>query len=350
MSEYKNLSAILEGFGVPELLSKDEMLDILFKEEYGYMPPAPSAISWRVEEDIIPKFCAGKAVENKITADCVINGKKFSFPFYSVIPTKKGKYPFFVHINFRDSIPDRYMPTEELVDNGFAVLSFCYNDVVGDDGDFEDGLAKILFENGKRQPDSPGKIAMWAWAAHRVMDFAQTLGDVLDLERGTVCGHSRLGKTALLAAATDERFRFAYSNDSGCSGASITRGKRGEHVVDICKRFPFWFCENYNKYSDNEDNMPFDQHYLVASIAPRFVCIGSADEDVWADPNSEMLACVAASSAYETIGKDGFIAEDRLPQTNDKFFDGSIGYHLRKGLHYFSREDWLRLIEFIKKH
>lgn len=342
------LSEILKERNVPELLSREEMLDIVQAQLFGYLPPRPEKISFETEENIIPKFCAGKAVCHKVTVNTVINGKEFSFPFLATLPTDEEKHPFFVHINFRDLNPDRYMPTEELVDNGFAVLSVWYNDITTDDGDFTNGLAGVLFENGKRNDTDCGKIAMWAWAAQRILDYAETLPDKLDLSRSVVCGHSRLGKTALFAGATDERFAFSYSNDSGCSGAAIARGTApgGERVADICRNFPFWFCENYKKYCNNEYNMPFDQHYLVASIAPRKVLIGSASEDKWADPLSEMLCCVASSPAFV----NGFKYEDRPPQIDDKFFDGDIGYHMRKGLHYFSREDWLRLIEFVNLH
>lgn len=342
------LSEILKERNVPELLSREEMLDIVQAQLFGYLPPRPEKISFETEENIIPKFCAGKAVCHKVTVNTVINGKEFSFPFLATLPTDEEKHPFFVHINFRDLNPDRYMPTEELVDNGFAVLSVWYNDITTDDGDFTNGLAVVLFENGKRNDTDCGKIAMWAWAAQRILDYAETLPDKLDLSRSVVCGHSRLGKTALFAGATDERFAFSYSNDSGCSGAAIARGTApgGERVADICRNFPFWFCENYKKYCNNEYNMPFDQHYLVASIAPRKVLIGSASEDKWADPLSEMLCCVASSPAFV----NGFKYEDRPPQIDDKFFDGDIGYHMRKGLHYFSREDWLRLIEFVNLH
>ncbi len=331
---------------IPRLLSRQEMLSILQEKEYGHSLPNPTNISWQVSENCIPNFCAGKAVCNKVTAHCVINGKEFSFPFHATLPTDKEKHPFFVHINFRDLNPDRYMPTEELIDNGFAIFSFCYDDVTRDNNDFTDGLAGVLYENGCRKPNDAGKIAMWAWAAQRVMDYAETLENILDLDCAIVCGHSRLGKTALLAAATDTRFAFAYSNDSGCGGAAITRGKQGETVKDICGRFPYWFCENYKKYIENEQNMPFDQHYLLASIAPRKVLVGSASEDEWADPISEMLCCVTASPAFV----NGFKCEDRLPEIGDEFFEGDIGYHLRKGLHYYSREDWLKLIKFVNMH
>ena len=194
--------------------------------------------------------------------------------------------------------------------------------------------------------DDPGKIAMWAWASHRVLDYAATLRDVLDMSTAVVCGHSRLGKTALFAAATDTRFTHAYSNDSGCSGAAISRGKEGETAKAIYHVFPHWFCEGYEKYGDNEDAMPFDQHYLIASIAPRPVLVGSATEDAWADPVSEMLSCVAASPAFA----HGLVYEDRLATPEDAYLEGDVGYHLRRGRHYFSREDWARLIRFVNLH
>ena len=172
----------------------------------------------------------------------------------------------------------------------------------------------------------------------------------MDLRCAVVCGHSRLGKTALLTAATDERFAFAYSNDSGCSGAAITRGKRGEDVQKICTKFPYWFCPNYTAYMQNEENIPFDQHWLIAAIAPRYVCVGSASEDLWADPDSEMLACLAASPAFEACGQKGFVCGNRFAEIGEAYLEGSVGYHLREGLHYFSRADWHRLIEFVKLH
>jgi len=332
---------------LPKLKTREEMLEIMCREVYGYLPPKPDKLSFAVTENTVNNFCAGKAVLNKIIAECTIGSEVFSFPFYAALPTDGEKHPFFVHINFRDCVPDLYMPTEELIDNGFAVLSFCYKDVTSDDMDFTNGLAGVLYKNGKRNSATDaGKIAMWAWAAQRVLDYAETLENILDLSCGIVCGHSRLGKTALFTAATDERFAFAYSNDSGCSGAAITRDKQGENVRIIYDRFPYWFCENYEKYVDNEYNMPFDQHYLVASISPRKVLIGSASEDIWADPVSEQFCCLAASSAF----KNGFVYSGKTAKIGEEFLEGDIGYHLRKGLHYFGREDWHKLIKFVNMH
>ncbi|MBQ6267789.1 MAG: hypothetical protein IJK64_08475 [Clostridia bacterium] len=340
------LSALLKERNLPPLRPRAETLELLQTEIYGRLPAAPEAEEFTVEPAVIWRFCAGKAVCDRVTARTVVNGKPFAFPFLATIPTAPGPHPFFIHINFRPDNPDRYMPTEELIDAGFAVLSFCYNDVTADNGDFTDRLAGVLFENGARGPEDPGKIALWAWGAQRVMDYAETLADRLDCTRAAVCGHSRLAKTALFAGAMDERFAFAYSNDSGCSGAALARGKTGESIRDICERFPFWFCENYKQYVDNEAAMPFDQHFLLAAIAPRCALVGSAAADDWADPVSEFLCCCAAAPAFP----GGFPCPDRLPGDDDAFLEGRIGYHRRPGLHYFSRRDWQRLIEFIRRH
>lgn len=349
------INTLLEERKLPALQSREEMLELLQRYEYGYLPPKPDSVEWIVEEHMLPHgwighFCAGMADAYRITAKCTINGKPFSFPFYGAVPTSPGKHPFFVHINFRENSPDIGLPTEELIDNGFAVFNFGYKVVTSDNGDFTDGLAGVLYEDGKRSPTDAGKIAMWAWAAQRVLDFAYTMADRLDLSRACVCGHSRLGKTALFAAATDTRFTFCHSNDSGCSGAAITRGKIGESIEDICRVFPFWFCENYLQFRQDVFALPLEQHYLLACIAPRYVSVASAANDSWADPASEFLACAAASPAYEAMGLTGFVCEDRIPEQDENLPEGHIGYQIRPGEHYFGRTDWHRLMQFVKKH
>lgn len=340
------LNELLAERKVPPLKSREEMLEILQREQYGFLPEKPEKITFEVKEKFIANFCAGRAVCHQVTAHCTVRGKDVSFPFYASMINDGQPHPFIVHIAFRPEVADRYQPVEEIIDNGFSVLSFDYNDVTRDNGDFTDGLSGTLYENGARKTHDAGKIALWAWAAQRVLDWAQEQKEMLDMRCACVCGHSRLGKTAMLAAATDERFTHCYSNDSGSSGAAIARGKKGETVEKICARFPYWFCEKFNDYRGCEEEMPFDQHYLAACIAPRKLLIGSATEDAWADPMSEMLCCLAASPAFEK----GFVYEDRLPVGGDKYLEGDIGYHLHAGTHYFGRADWQRMMQFISMH
>lgn len=276
----------LKKRNVPSLKSRAEMLELLQREEYGCLPKAPESFVWEAEPGVADNFCAGKATLEKLTFRVVVNGKDFAFPVYLAVPTAEGPHPFFVHINFRSDVPDRYMPTEELIDNGFAVLSFGYEDVTRDDGDFTSGLAGVLYENGKRAPHDAGKIALWAWAAMRCMDYAEH-DERLDCAKSVVCGHSRLGKT---------------------------------------------------------DALPFDQHYLLASIAPRYVYVASATGDDWADPASELLSCYAAAAG----DKEAFPYEETSEDYDFNLHAGRIGYHRRPGLHYFSREDWNRFIAFFE--
>ena len=343
------LSELIRDRNLPSVKMRGEMLEILQREEYGYIPEKPDDVTYEIKQNFVPAFCAGKASCKRVTITCKMGEKYFSFPMYATIPSAPGKHPFFILINFRPDVPDRYLPSEEIVDRGFATLSFCYTDVTSDDNDFTNGLAGALYENGERGAHDAGKIAMWAWAAQRVLDYAET-DEMLDMSRACVCGHSRLGKTALLTGALDERVKLAYSNDSGCCGAALSRGKSGERVEDITRVFPQWFCKSFLKYACNEEKMPFDQHWLIASVAPRRVYVASAFEDKWADPDSELLSCAAASESYAEYGLRGLVHNDRLPQIDDVYHDGMIGYHLRAGMHYLSREDWNKMMDYVIKH
>ncbi|MBO5271002.1 MAG: acetylxylan esterase, partial [Clostridia bacterium] len=325
---------------------REELLSVLDREIYGTAPAAP--VSVRVTA--VPnkkKYgdCAGKAVISDLTLSFDTDRGEFTFPAVEVLPKGEGKVPVFVFLNFSSDVPHKYFPVEEIVDSGCAVVRIYYNDITKDEDDgFSSGLAAMY----DRERDTWGKIRMWAFAASRVMDYLETT-DYADLQRVAVVGHSRLGKTALVAGAYDPRFALACSNDSGCSGAAITRGKKGERVKQITSRFPHWFCEKYRDYTEKEDEMPFEQHFLVGAIAPRRVAIGSAIEDEWACPVSEYLCAVAASPAWELFGKRGCVHPDRLPEVGDCFAEGNVSYHLRAGTHYLSRADWAVYWDLIKK-
>ena len=327
--------------------TKNKMMKRLLEEEYGVLSNRETSLAWETvsEED---NFAAGKAILRTVNLTARFENGSFTFPVRAVIPKAKTKAPFFVHINFRPDVPDRYQPTEEIIDNGFAVLSFCYKEVTSDDGDFTNGVSPFLLgANEQVCGNGSGKIAMWAWAASRVLDYAGSLPE-LDIGRAMVVGHSRLGKTALLAGALDTRFSLVISNDSGCGGAAITRGKQGERVDDICRNFDYWFCKNYRKYRGKEDEMPFDQHFLLAAIAPRKVYVASAAEDLWADPEAEFLSCVLAGRYYEHYGLQGFVCSDAFPAVGERLHRGNVAYHKRSGTHFLGREDWINFMEYAK--
>jgi hypothetical protein len=326
-------------------IRRKEIIDLLSSQIYGFSPPAPSKVSSALL-NLEEKAFANKALHSLVEISFDTPKGNFSFPVNLIVPKVDTKVPLFLHIAFRPEIPDRYLPAEEIIDEGFAIASFCYTDITDDKDDgFSSGLAGMYKEN-TRKPDEWGKISMWAWAAQRVMDYIETL-DEIDKDRIAVVGHSRLGKTALWTAAQDERFFMGISNNSGCSGAALSRRNKGETVKDIVDRFGYWFCDNYDQYADNEKNMPFDQHFLLAAIAPRRVYVSSAKEDQWADPEGEFLSCVAANDVYKLLGLEGILTEDEFPIPEIKLHKGYIGYHLRYGSHDLSRYDWRGFMEYI---
>lgn len=335
-----------------------ELLNMLQDTVFGHAPAAPEVVTAEVTARKDPE-AAGKAVREDIRVSFDTPKGPFSFPFTLVRPKKTEKPPVFLLINFENAVPNKYYPMEELIDNGYAVAQLYYEDVTEDNcpPKGETGFADpaVCFTEGlavcyPRDPETGwGKIGMWAWAASRVMDVLCQRDD-LDLNRVAVVGHSRLGKTALWCSAQDERFSMAVSNDSGCGGAALFREKEGEKIEFMKHRFPFWFCGRYSTYANREQDLPTDQHALLAMTAPRGLLVNSASLDAWADPVSEYLSTRAASPVFELLGKAGLQAPDRLPEAEETFLDGTLAYTMRDGTHYFSRTDWHRIMAYREKH
>ncbi len=325
---------------------RSEIIDILSREEYGYSPKPPETVSGTVTE-CEKKCCSGHAVLETIKISFKAQLGEYSFPIRFFAP-KKEHCPLIVMLNFSDEPYHRYIPAEEIIENGFALAVIYYNAVTTDDGDFTNGIAAMYQRN---ETVTWGKISMWAFAASRAIDYLVTRKEV-DPDCITVAGHSRLGKTALWCGAQDERVRFTYSNDSGCCGAAYERIKHNgaETLESIIRVYPFWFCDNFSKYAKSPDERPFDQHFLLAAIAPRYLLVGSASLDVWADQYSEQLSCIAASPAWSLNGLNGFCGDNTPFSVDQTSLEGSVGYHLRDGVHFFGRTDWLRLMKFIKNH
>ena len=345
---------VLKKLPSPVGLSREEILEILYREEYGYPPAPPVSVTAEVVKE------EGYFFERKASLTHLSLTVSGAFGSYSV-PVRYAKLkqatepvPAFLHLNFDANTPSKYEPTEEILDGGFNIFSVYYNDITIDDphfavGDFTDGLAGLIYPDGNRPHDGGGKLVLWAWTMSALLTYVRTLPEI-DPDCISIVGHSRLGKTALLAGAMDPRFFCAISNDSGASGAAIMRDKTGETVKDIYEHFPFWFCKKYTEYFGNEDKMPFDQHYLLAANATHRVYVGSGSYDAWACPKNEYLSAVAVSEYFESVGKTGLIAPNRLPEIGEFFHEGDVGYHLRDGGHYLSRYDWNMYMSYIKKH
>jgi dienelactone hydrolase len=272
------------------------------------------------------------------------NGAKQPAPCFLLICNR----PAAENIDPTRAVKSPFWPAEQIVARGYAAAAFFNGDVVPDKYDgFKSGVFKI-YDSQPRPADAWGAIAAWAWGASRALDYLVT-DPAIDGKRVAVVGHSRGGKTALWAGAEDERFAMVVSNDSGCTGAALARGKQGEHIRDINRGFPHWFNDTYKTFADREDELPLDQHELDALIAPRPLYIASASEDTWADPKSEFLAAVHAGPVYALFALKG-LADSIMPQPDMPMHGGQIGYHLRTGKHNLTEYDWGCYMDFADKH
>src|SRR5262245_11130450 len=201
---------------------------------------------------------------------------------------------------------------EQSIDRGYAVATFYNGDVDPDRADKREGIQKYL---PKRElppgASEPATIAWWAWGVHRVVDYLTTNPDV-DSKRIAVVGHSRLGKTALVAAAFDDRIALAIPHQSGTGGAAPSRSKnpKSESVKRINTSFPHWFNANFKQFNDQVEKLPFDQHCLTALCAPRPVLFTNAVEDQWANPDGQFDVLKAADPVYRFLNEGGLEAKN----------------------------------------
>ena len=297
---------------------RKEILSLFQNEVYGVIPKEEELkIYFRLAyESQGPSIMGGKAKRKTIEITVERNGRIMSFPVVMFVPLKpKKKVGAFITIcnrGLKDADPARsfispFWPAESIIARGYATAAILTQDIAPDyfEG-YTMGLHKLFPEYKTNRPENCfGAITAWAWGASRVLDY-MCLDEDIDETKVAVVGHSRGGKTALWATARDPRFAMGVSSSSGCTGAALSRGKEGEHLVDINTRFPYWFCGNYKKYNQRENELPIDQHMLLALIAPRPVYVSSKTFDSWADPESEFTSCVKANPVYDLYGLKGW--------------------------------------------
>ena len=373
-----------------------EILDIFAKEMYGQPPPAPEAV---VTETVDEKVSlAGYAIRRQVKMWFKADKSGPCVNWIVFLPRfAKKPVPVLLFLNYRGNhelVPDSDIPVMEgwsqngrevanhrasektrgrmcdpnmatvfpigtILARGYAVMSACYCEISPDptaqetNQDFRQdsfaytGVFTLWPNRDPARIDNTTAIGAWAWTLSRGLDLAERMPEI-DAQKSVVTGCSRLGKSALLAGARDERFAVVVPNQTGGGGAPLAKRDFGENVSTEMKAFTHWYCKAYGKYADNEQAMKFDQHLLLASIAPRHLLIEGFDSD-WFDTKGEYLSCRAASPAWTFLGKPG-LPESPFPDDFDTSCIGtSLGYVRRSQEHGISAYDWSWMLDFADK-
>jgi hypothetical protein len=302
---------------------RQKLLELVLGIEYGQLPPSPARTSAELLiRHNVGRFESARHEQYRVSTG---PGKPFWFFLDLLVPPGDGPFPIILTGDACwHSVSDDI--ASEVLRRGYALAEFNRVQIVPDVRQ-PDRISELyeVYPEGNF-----GALAAWAWGYHRCIDV---LGDLpyVDSSHIAVTGHSRGGKAALLAGATDERIALTTPNDSGCGGAGCFRrqGEGSETLADIVRTFPDWFGPNLRDYIGREDALPFDQHSLKALVAPRALLSTEALGDKWANPSGTWQTFLAAREVYRFLG-----AEDRI----------AIWY--REGGHDQGLADWSTLLEF----
>lgn len=305
--------------------------DMILEMEYGGLPPKPDSVEIETLcHSTVQRWPASPKLWT-YRVHCHGGVRPFTFCVRILFPNTLGPFPAIVNGDgcwwyISDDIARR------VVGSGCALVMFNRTEMAEDLGyeDVPDKNARIGGLYDVYPGQKFGALSAWAWGYHRCVDLLFKL-PFIDTDRIAVTGHSRGGKTTLVAGVADRRITLVNDNAGGTGGSAAFRyvGNGGE-TLNILNVFPSWFGAGLRPFLGREGEIPFDQHCLLASIAPRPLLLTYALDDRWSNPEGMVQCAWAAGEVYRFLD---------VPQ--------NLAFHLRKGAHAHTAEDWDVLLDFI---
>ena len=285
--------------------------------EYGHLPARPADV---VVDEISHSELRRESLDldgilyRFFHVSCEMDGKPVTFALHLWTPASNGRLGTIVEGDgCWQYLTDKVK--REILRRGYAVAHFNRCEIAKDDRSSGDST-----------------LLKWAWTYHRAIDALIKAEPRLDPARFAVTGHSRGGKAALLAGATDERIWAVGDNCSGCGGSAPYRNApaEAEHINQITANFPYWFAPGWKDWYGREAELPFDQHFLEALVAPRRLFVRHAEEDKWANPTGAKELVEDVRRVWDLFGRGKDVA-----------------YSLREGGHSHKVCDYEAFLDFL---
>ncbi|SHE53074.1 hypothetical protein SAMN05444274_101610 [Mariniphaga anaerophila] len=349
---------------------RPELIKFFEENIYGKIPtPAePIKKTFRVL-NVDTTFLEGLCTKKRVMV--TLSNSKGAVRMNMVVFTPnhlKGPFPaiYMGHTNVDGNGPEltnpqRYgqlnmgAPIRQMMLRGIALVASDTGGLVdGNKKDAEvlDGkIVDLFFQPGQTNTknDEWGIMSIWAYSLSCGMDYLETDDDI-NSKQVAVLGCSVIGKTSLWAAALDQRFGMVLSATSGHGGDALWRRQFGETLDNMCEWLPRWIARNAQKYKGKINEMPVDQHMLLACIAPRPVFISSGQYDLWADGRGAYLGAYHAMPVYKMYGQNVAFKSEEQPKVNKTILKSAIGYEMRTAFHGLQWEDWENYMKFMEYH
>ena len=338
---------------------RPEILELFRREIYGRIPARTPAVHFEVTGVDSTRY-PGEAVVKRVTGHIDNAAYPAAKPRIEItlylpphvarpVPVLMVVWGAFFGFGQGDTtkLPDRIA---QVLAQGWALGTVNTTAIQADNGaGLDQGIIGLVSRGRPRKPDDWGVLAAWSWGMSRALDYLQS-DPQIDAQRAAIEGHSRWGKTALLAGALDRRWAVVWASSSGAMGASLEKRNWGETIDNVAGAGEYhWMAGNFLTYAGHWGRMPVDAHELMALVAPRPLFItGGTGGDTWVDTHGEFLAAVAADPVYRLLGARG-LGTTTMPDADQGLMDGDLAFRMHQGGHT-DLLDWPVFLEWAKRY
>lgn len=341
---------------------RPELVKLFEDNVYGRIPDNTPSVTWEVTNEEKKDF-AGTPVVVRYLKGVVDNS---SYPAITVeiqanvVYPDNGstKLPVIIEFGFGGGDPTRTRAGQQswqqmVVERGWAAATINPSSIQADAGSgLTNGIIGLCNKGQFREPTDWGSLRAWGWGLSRLIDYFET-DNTFDATKCAIEGVSRYGKASLVAMAFEERIAAGFIASSGKAGAAGWRRDCGESIGNIVSNEEYhWVCGNLIKYGADpltENDLPVDQHELIALCAPRacFISTGSWNGDKWQDVVGSFISASKASAVYELFGYKG-LGTDLFPGMDNGLMEGRLTYRQHHGGHE-AGPNWPYFLDFFER-